>query len=303
MNLLILVVMSLVLVSSILIIRVEMQKKAFKQRLQGSLAVPASTHSVWFEMKLMALKLGFFYEHYLIQDKDKKQLHTLLLSAGFFSNKNVACFLFFKYNLMLLLLVCAGFVYLFDSTIVFQQMQLLYLLLGTFLIGLCAEIWVKDKAQKRRDKISVFCPDAMEMLVICAEAGASLEHSLLKVSDRLVDICPELSEEFIQVNNELQVLPSRQQALTNLAKRSAVEEVQVLATTLSQSMSYGTSIAATLRVVASDTRQKRLLMMEEKAASVPAKMGLPMIILVLFPTLVLIAAPSMVSLVRSLSGN
>ncbi len=246
------------------------------------------------------MKIGTVFESKLISEKDHHQLKTLLLRAGFFERHALALFLLTKFGLILVGIALVGAVFLLNPEQLSAKSMLIALAV-IFGLGIVVEKWVEWQGEQRQATISRCCPDMMDMMVICAEAGAGLDVSLDKVAKKLDTICPELAQELHLVVDELKVLPDRSQAFRNLANRTLVEELKIMATTLNQAMNYGSSIAKTLRIVAADTRQKRLLTMEEMAAKVPAKMGVPLIVLVLFPTLMLIAAPALIGLIASLS--
>lgn len=279
---------------------VERRRRRVSIRLASALNLPTQESVIIKTLRIAGETIANWLEKKSVSEKDKSELQNLLLSAGYFQPRVLAWFLLIKFGLMATVLCFGATLFYLGSVDVNAKSLLVVVMLG-FGAGIAGEKVVQGQASSRQGKISRFCPDAMDMLVICAEAGTSLDQSLIKVSKKIEPICPEIALEFKLVVDELRVLPDRTQAFKNLASRSQVEELKMLATTLLQAMNYGSSIAKTLRVVASDTRDKRLLSMEEKAAKVPAKMGLPLILLVLFPTLVLIAAPAFLGLMSALS--
>lgn len=276
------------------------QKQRFHRRLLLVLQTPRRQNQAGLVLKGVGLTCAIWVEKYLSSERDKQPLQTLLLKAGYFHPKALAWFLLAKMSAMVLGLCISALWFLINPELLSGKSALIALV-ASIGVGILVEKRVAALADARQSRMSRFCPDVMDMMVICAESGTSLDVSLQKVGQKIRPICPELADEFQQVVNELRILPSRSQAIKNLANRTQVEELRMLAITLYQAMNYGTSIAKTLRVVASDTRQKRLLSMEERASKVPAKMGLPLILLVLFPTLVLIAAPALLGLIDALS--
>jgi tight adherence protein C len=289
-----------ILVLMVQVLILEWRLARVRNRMYTHLSLPARHSALRYAGARIAYQAGQFAQRYLVSEKDRQGLTRLLVAAGFFKPGALTGFLLTKFSLMLgVILLSCGMV--LSGSAELNAKMALFTVLGAFGFGVLTETVLKSRAQTRQERISQFCPDAMEMLVICAEAGAGLDLALHKVSTKISPFCPELGEELRQVVDELKVLPNRGQALKNLAARTQVDELKMLATTLYQAMNYGTSIAKSLRIIASDTRQKRLLSMEEKAAKVPAKMGLPLILLVLFPTLVLIAAPAIIGLIDSLT--
>jgi tight adherence protein C len=130
-------------------------------------------------------------------------------------------------------------------------------------------------------------PDALELLVVCVEAGLSLEDGLGRVVNELQRSQPALADELGLTLADLRILPSRDQALTNLADRVDVPSVRSVVTTLTQTLRYGTPLAQSLRVVASEMRNDFLIEMEERANRLPAYLTLP-VMLFLMPTIFLI---------------
>src|SRR5581483_4007483 len=127
----------------------------------------------------------------------------------------------------------------------------------------------------------------LELLVVCAEAGLSLEDGLSRIVNELHRAQPALADELGLTLADLKILPSREQALTNLAERVNVPSVRTVVTTLAQTLRYGTPLAQALRVVAAEMRNDFLLEMEERANRLPAFMTLP-VMCFLMPTIFLI---------------
>lgn len=141
---------------------------------------------------------------------------------------------------------------------------------------------------KRRSKAIVAgLPDAIELLVICVEAGLSFEDGLDRIIVELQQSQPELAEELALTSADLKILPSRDRALSNLAERVNMPSVKSVVTTLKQTMRYGTPLAQALRSVAAELRNDVILRMEERANQLPTLMTIPMIIF-LMPTIFLI---------------
>ena len=130
-------------------------------------------------------------------------------------------------------------------------------------------------------------PDALELLVICVEAGLSLEDSLTRIVKELKYSHPALAAELALTSADLKILPSREQAFTNLASRINVPSIRSVVTTLSQTMRYGTPLAQALRVVASEMRNDSLIAMEGRANKLPALLTVPMMLFIM-PTIFLI---------------
>jgi tight adherence protein C len=149
---------------------------------------------------------------------------------------------------------------------------------------------VIGKLIKARTKAVVAgLPDALELLVICVEAGLAFEDGLSRIVGELERSQPALAEELGFTAADLKILPSREQALANLAERIDAPSIRSVVTTLSQTLRYGTPLAQALRMVASELRSDTLVRIEERANQLPTLMTIPMM-LFLMPTIFLIVA-------------
>ena len=169
-------------------------------------------------------------------------------------------------------------------------------LLGFYL----PDIWLNHKGEARRQKILQSLPDAMDLLVICVEAGMGLDGAINKVAQELGLGSPELSEEFHLMNLELRAGKQRTDALKNLALRTNLDEISSLTTLLIQTDKFGTSMADALRVYSDSYRTQRYQRAEEVAAKLPVKMVIPLV-LCIFPSLFLvILGPAAINIYRVL---
>lgn len=165
---------------------------------------------------------------------------------------------------------------------------------GWFPLALCAflafaglagpNIWVDRRIEARRRECFDGFPDMMDLMVACVEAGLSLDAAVIRVSEELALRYPELALQLKTIGLELRAGKSRKAAWRTFADRVGLEEAGALATMLRQSEEMGTSLGQTLRIFSKDMRQRRMLMAEEKAMALPAKMTVPLIVFV-FPVL------------------
>jgi tight adherence protein C len=144
-------------------------------------------------------------------------------------------------------------------------------------------------------------PDALELLVICVEAGLSLEDAIERVVSELWESHPELSEELALTSADLKILPSRDQALANLADRVDLPGIRSIVGTLSQTMRFGTPLAQAMRVVASEMRNDALLNMEERANRLPALMTVPMIVFILPTIFMILGGPAVLRVIDTMA--
>jgi tight adherence protein C len=148
-------------------------------------------------------------------------------------------------------------------------------------------IYIKNIAAKRAHRIQLGLPDALDLMVICAEAGLSLDAALGRVSRELEPSHPDVGEEFGITAAELTFLPDRRQAFENLNSRTNLPSIRGVVNTLLQTARFGTPLAASLRVLSAEYREARIVRAEEKAARLPAMLTVPMILFIL-PTLFIV---------------
>jgi len=175
---------------------------------------------------------------------------------------------------------------------------------GAALLGFFApDIFIKNLIKKRSHQMELGLPDALDLLVICAEAGLSLDASLMRVSRELELTWPELSEEFGITAAELTYLPERKLAFDNLNNRTNMASVRGVVNTLLQTAKFGTPLAQSLRILAAEFREARITRAEEKAARLPAMLTVPMILIILPTLFIMILGPAVLSIMDNFSGK
>ena len=160
--------------------------------------------------------------------------------------------------------------------------------------------WLKRKIKARQHRITLGLPDALDLTVICVEAGLALDQALLRVGEDLRHAHPELSSEFHMVNLEMRAGKPRVEALHGLAERTGVSDLRALVATLVQTDRFGTSIAQALRVHSDSLRTERRQRAEEQAAKTTIKMVIPLVLFILPSLLVVTLGPAMIQLFRTL---
>ena len=153
-------------------------------------------------------------------------------------------------------------------------------------------ILLANAIEKRRSAISKAFPDALDLVVICVEAGLSSEAAFNRVTNEMAVSAPQIAEELGLLAAELAFLPDRRIALENLAERTGLAPLRSLSTTLLQSEKYGTPVALGIRVLSQENREARMAAAEKKAASLPAKLTVPMILFFLPVLFMVIAGPA-----------
>lgn len=165
------------------------------------------------------------------------------------------------------------------------------------------ELYLSNKASKRTKEIQKGLPDALDLLVICAEAGLTVDAAFNRVAKELGRAYPELGDEFALTAIELSFLNERRMAFNNLAYRVNLEAVKGVVTTMVQTERYGTPLASALRVLSAEFRNERMMRAEEKAARLPAIMTVPLIVFILPTLFVVILGPAACSISDNLVNS
>jgi tight adherence protein C len=165
------------------------------------------------------------------------------------------------------------------------------------------EMFLKNKSNKRTNAIRTGLPDALDLLVICAEAGLTVDAAFNRVAKELGRAYPELGDEFALTAIELSFLTERRQAFENFAYRVDLDAVRGVVTTMIQTERYGTPLASALRVLSAEFRNERMMRAEEKAARLPAIMTVPLILFILPVLFIAILGPASCSIADAFSGG
>lgn len=232
----------------------------------------------------------------LVKLLEDPNLKKKLTQAGLRGQQPMYTFYFFRFA-MPFVLFTAGFLYLslindFDLAL-FQRLSVM---MGLALLGYYAPaIYLSNLASKRRDSIMMSFPDALDLLLICVEAGMSIEAAFQKVAAEIGSSSLELAEELSLTTAELSFLQDRRQAYENLAIRTNHAGVKSVATALVQAERYGTPLGQALRVMAKENRDMRMSNAEKKAAALPAKLTVPMILFFLPVLFLVIMGPAVIT--------
>jgi tight adherence protein C len=184
------------------------------------------------------------------------------------------------------------------------QDQLIVLTIAFAAVGFyIPNIWLSHQGSKRREQITLTLPDALDLMVVCVEAGQGLNAALVEVGNEMKNHAPHLSAEFKLISQEIRAGLSRSVALRNFASRTGVDEARALVAVLIQSERLGTSIAQALRVHAQSMRTRRRQRAEESARKTAVKLLFPLIFCIFPALLVVILAPAMIQLLRALQGS
>ena len=234
----------------------------------------------------------------MLQEDQVKKTQQRLMQAGI-RTKDLAFFLIFaRFVLPVVIGVTAVLMlYVFGFEPQWSALRR-YMTVAGLIVGAykAPDIWLKNKVTKRSHAIRKGLPDALDLLVICAEAGLTVDAAFGRVSRELGKAYPELGDEFGLTAIELGFLNERRQAFENLANRVDLEAVRGVVTTMIQTEKYGTPLASALRVLSAEFRNERMMRAEEKAARLPAIMTVPLILFILPTLFVVILGPASCSI-------
>lgn len=234
----------------------------------------------------------------MLQDDQVKKTQTKLMQAGI-RTKDLAFFIILARFVIPVVLgvVAVVLIYGMNHWPLWGWFRR-YATVAAILVGSykAPDIWLKNKVNKRSNAIRKGLPDALDLLVICAEAGLTVDAAFNRVSKELGKAYPELGDEFGLTAIELGFLNERRNAFENLANRVDLEAVRGVVTTMIQTEKYGTPLASALRVLSAEFRHQRMMRAEEKAARLPAIMTVPLILFILPTLFVVILGPASCSI-------
>jgi tight adherence protein C len=232
----------------------------------------------------------------LLPSKDVSKTQRMMMRAGYHRPEAVTAMRGAKIMLPPILLALVYFtgVYVHSPAFILPLAAL-----GGYLLP---DFWLTWRIRKRQRVIRLGMPDALDLLVICVEAGLALDQAILRVAQELRIAHPELSEELDLVSAEMRLGKTRMDALRELATRTGVEDIKSLVAMLIQTDRFGTSIAQSLRVHSDDLRSKRRQRAEEAAAKTTVKM-VPPLVFFIFPALfVVILGPAVITISKEFLG-
>jgi tight adherence protein C len=223
----------------------------------------------------------------------QEEARAMLVRAGYRGQAPYVTYLFFRLVMPIAMLLVTLF-YVF-VVVQLDQPPLIKIgiSIGAAYFGMLSpNLFLKNRIQRRQTSIKRAFPDALDLLLICIESGMSVEAAFQKVSDEVGTQSVELAEEFTLTTAELSYLPDRRRAYDNLARRVGLEGVKAVCLALQQSERYGTPLGTTMRVLAQENRDMRMSEAEKKAAGLPPKLTVPMILFFLPVLFVVILGPA-----------
>ncbi len=228
-----------------------------------------------------------------------------LLQAGYRTKNAVRIYYFAQFALGLGLLALGVAFALYKS--VTSEPTTVNLLTWILIPGVAGymipKYWVTRRQATRQENITNAFPDSLDMMLVCVEAGQSLDQAILRVSHELKTGFPDLAEEYEMISHEMKAGKDKTLVLRDMSERCGVADIASFVTVLIQSQQFGTSIAEALRVYAGEMRDKRVMRAEEKANVLPTKMTLATMMLTVPPLLIILIGPSIYEISVTLGGG
>lgn len=227
-------------------------------------------------------------------EKEYSAIRLRLLRAGYRGKDAVRTYHFAQFVLGITFLI-GGVIYAIVNSATGSpsvQSTVLSILIPGLVGYYLPRYWVTRRLETRREAIQNAFPDALDMMLVCVEAGQSLDQSIVRVAQEIKVGYPALAEEFETVSAELKAGKERTAVLRDLGERAGVTDISSFVTVMIQSSTFGTSIADALRVYASEMRDKRVMRAEEKANMLPTKLTLGTMLFTVPPLLIILIGPS-----------
>jgi tight adherence protein C len=236
----------------------------------------------------------------LLPQKTLAQLEETLVSSGLRASDALGLFVGAKVLLLALLPALAA---LLLPGLGLSGEPYIAGIAGAGIVGLLLPDYIIGKIRGQHlTKVELGVADALDMMVICAEAGLGLEPALSRVSFEIRHVHPALTTELDRTSGELQIIPDSRVALSNLGKRTGLDSLRRLGSTLIQTMQYGTPLSAALRVLSAELRRDTLTRFEERAARLPVMLTMPMILFILPCIFIIVGGPAVLNIINVMSS-
>jgi tight adherence protein C len=254
--------------------------------------------------KLRQAPKGFMQQlvdHFDLRSKfETEELRNKLKMAGLRGQAPLVAYLFFRVVMpVIVTLVALFYLFVVMTKLPYPPIIKFVMALGVGFLGFyLPNMFLENMIQRRQSSIRESFPDALDMLLICVQAGMSVEAAFGKVAKEIGNQSLELAEEFSLTTAELSYLQERRLAFENLGKRTGLPGIKSVATALIQAERYGTAIGQALRVMAKENRDMRMSEAEKKAAALPPKLTVPMIVFFLPVLFVVILGPAVIQVMK-----
>jgi tight adherence protein C len=235
-------------------------------------------------------------------DTSQSRLQEMLVHAGIREKGAVEVFLGAKFALALALPAATVAFMLWHASAVGSPLNyrnlFMYSCIGLVVGLMIPNLWLRNKAKNRAERIRYSLPDALDLMIVCVESGLGLDAAMVRISREMAEAAPELCEELVLMNLEISAGKPRDDCLRNLALRSGCDEVESLTARINQAARFGTNLGNSLRIHSESLRQKRRQEAEERAAKTTVKLLFPLVFFVFPAIFVVILGPALVKLAR-----
>lgn len=230
---------------------------------------------------------------------ESDEIKNKLKMAGMRGQAPLVAYMFFRLVMPIIVMIVAFFYVFWVAKLAYPPLVKAGMAIGAGYLGFyLPNMFIQNLVQRRQQAIGQAFPDALDMLLICVQAGMSVEAAFGKVAKEVGSQSLELAEEFSLTTAELSYLQDRRQAFDNLGKRTGVVTIKAVATALIQAERYGTPVSQALRVMAKESRDMRMSEAEKKAAALPPKLTVPMIIFFLPVLFIVILGPAALQVLK-----
>lgn len=231
---------------------------------------------------------------------ETEELKAKLKMAGLRGQAPLVTYMFFRVVVPIILTIVALlYMFVLLTNLTYPPIVKIAMALGIGIAGFyLPNMMLENMVQRRQASIKEAFPDALDMLLICVQAGMSIEAAFGKIAKEISTQSIELAEEFSLTTAELSYLQERRMAYENLGKRTGIPGIKAVATALIQAERYGTPVGQALRVMAKENRDMRMSEAEKKAAALPPKLTVPMIVFFLPVLFVVILGPAIIQVMK-----
>jgi tight adherence protein C len=237
----------------------------------------------------------------LLPSRSRAELERTLATSGFHGQNGLALFIGIK--ILLLVGLPLFTVLALDGVDISDRTRIIIPAIAAVL-GLMAPDWVVGNRRKRAmAQLEAGLPDALDMMVICAQAGLGLGAAIIRVGTELRHSRPEIAREFMMTADDLQIMSDSRAALTNLGARTGLDSIKRLVTALIQTVVYGTPLSEALRMLSAEMRQEMLTRFEARAARLPVLLTLPTVMFILPCVFLIVGGPAAIQIIHAFSGQ
>lgn len=283
------------------------QNKRMKSRLialRGEDAKKEPNAALTFMRQQVGIIGGWIGGSALIGAKEQSKMIALLSAGGFTHKSHLAIYVAAKTVMLIVMPILVGaannYIGLLGNDWV---SELIVIMVGAAIGWYLPTMIINQFAKTRRTQLEYGIADALDLLVICVEAGLGLEQALDRVSRDISEANPVVSEELAKTVAEMRVMPQIRDALDNFARRSNIPAIKSVMTTLIQAVQYGTPLSNSLRVLAAEMRSHRMMRIEERAARLPVLMTIPLIMFILPCLFIVIGGPAILGVIDAVHAK